>query len=54
MKPEGLSCTDCSTIEYYNADEVEESIEDNLEEMEESIERKLEELELELKKLKDR
>jgi hypothetical protein len=43
MKPEGLSCTDCSTIEYYNADEVEES-----------IERKLEELELELKKLKDR
>ena len=54
MTPEGLSCTDCSTIEYYNADEVEESIEDNLDEMEESIERKLEELELELKKLKDR
>lgn len=54
MTPEGLSCTDCSTIEYYNAEEIEESIEDNLEEMEESIERKLEELELELKKLKDR
>ena len=53
MTPEGLSCTDCSTIEYYNAEEIEESIEDNLEEMEESIERKLEELELELKKLKD-
>jgi phage shock protein PspC (stress-responsive transcriptional regulator) len=54
MTPEGLSCTDCSTIEYYDAKEIEESIEDNLDEMEESIERKLEELELELKKLKDR
>ena len=54
MTPEGLSCTDCTTIEYYDAKEIEESIEDNLDEMEESIERKLEELELELKKLKDR
>ena len=54
MTPEGLSCTDCSTIQYYNTKEIEESIEDNLDEMEESIERKLEELELELKKLKDR
>ena len=54
MTPEGLSCTDCATIEYYDADDFEESIEENLEEMEESIERKLEELELELKKLKDR
>jgi len=54
MTPEGLSCTDCITIEYYDAKEIEESIEDNLDEMEESIERKLEELELELKKLKDR
>ena len=54
MTPEGLSCTDCTTIEYYDAKEIEESIEDNLDEMEESIERKLEGLELELKKLKDR
>ena len=54
MTPEGLYCKDCTTIEYYNAKEIEESIEDNLDEMEESIERKLEELELELKKLKDR
>ena len=54
MTPEGLSCTDCATIEYYDADDFEESIEENLEEMEESIEGKLEELELELKKLKDR
>ena len=54
MTPEGLSCTDCTTIEYYDAKEIEESIEDNLDEMKESIERKLEELELELKKLKDR
>jgi phage shock protein PspC (stress-responsive transcriptional regulator) len=54
MTPEGLSCTDCTTIEYYDAKEIEESLEDNLDEMEESIERKLEELELELKKLKDR
>ena len=54
MTPEGLSCTDCATIEYYDADDFEESIEENLEEMEESIEEKLEALELELKKLKDR
>jgi hypothetical protein len=49
MTPEGLSCTDCATIEYYDAEDFEESIEDNLEEMEESIEEKLEALELELK-----
>ena len=54
MTPEGLSCTDCATIEYYDAHDFEESIEENLEEMEESIEEKLEALELELKKLKDR
>ena len=54
MTPEGLSCTDCATIEYYDADDFEESIEENLEEMEESIEEKLEALELELKKLKNR
>ena len=31
--PEGLSCTDCATIKYYDANDFEESIEENLEEM---------------------
>ncbi|MEL0026237.1 MAG: hypothetical protein VW775_04125, partial [Schleiferiaceae bacterium] len=54
MTEQGLDCIDCPNIEYYSAEDLEESIEEDLEAMNEDIDRKIEELELEIKRLKDR
>jgi len=49
-----LDCADCPVIEYYSAEDLEETIEEELEAMDDEIDRKIEELELEIKRLKDR
>jgi phage shock protein PspC (stress-responsive transcriptional regulator) len=54
MTKAGLVCSDCEDQRYYQADDIVESVEEDLDELEDDIEQKLEELELELKKLRDR
>ena len=54
MTERGLDCADCPVIEYYSAEDLEETIEEELEAMDDEIDRKIEELELEIKRLKDR
>jgi phage shock protein PspC (stress-responsive transcriptional regulator) len=54
MTGRGLDCADCPVIEYYSAEDLEETIEEELEAMDDEIDRKIEELELEIKRLKDR